>query len=138
MPPKAKTNTNNDNFAEYAKIRAAKAWRPEPGDIVKGNVIKVVGRTSDFGVYPVAIIDDNSGEYVAVHMFHHLLRQQAKDVKLSSGDEVSIAYMGRVASTKRKDDDNKPVKYHNYILMANGVESDTEYVWDSEDDTPGF
>src|SRR5690348_14851175 len=102
-------------FTEYAKIRSAKAWRPEPGDTITGSVVKVIGRTSEFGSYPIAVLDTGSKEYTAVHMFHTLLREQAKDVKLSSGHDVSIAYVGRVESKKRRDADGKPVKYHNYV-----------------------
>lgn len=141
-----------DSTAELIKIRAAKAWRPQPGDMIDGVVVKMLRRESEHtpdGVYPVLIIDTKDGAYTAVHAFHSLLLEQLREVKTGPGDEVTIVYQGRVESKNDAVDKDPETgqrrkrSYHSYLLVTNGVDASTEFSWDDAtagkaDDEPGF
>jgi hypothetical protein len=130
----ADKSIKSEAIQEKIRIRSATAWRPTQGDMIDGTIVKILVRSGgDYGAYPVVILDTGSATYTAIHAFHTLLRNQLAAIKASSGDEITIVYQGKVES-KNKDLENKPRKYHNYILVSDGVESDLEYTWDSEDD----
>jgi hypothetical protein len=129
--PKAKTL--DPALEQTLKIRAAKAWRPDEGDMVSGTVITLLKRDNgEFKPYPVVILNTGEPGYVAVHAFHTLLFEQLKEIKAKAGDEFTIVYEGRVTS-KKLDSKGEPRTYHNYILVSNGETAEVEFTWDTDD-----
>ena len=125
------------DITELIKIRSALAWRPSEGDILEGTVKKLLARTSDFGVYPVAVIDTGDANYTAVHAFHSILRDALKELKTKPGDDIVIVYQGKIRSNKPYGYDaetNEPLfrSYHSYVVIGNGVDSTVEFTWDDE------
>jgi len=133
-PPKGKIEPQIDTALETKlRIRAAKAWRPDEGDMITGRVVKLLLRQSEeFEPYPVVILDTGDHAYTALHAFHQILFAQLKAVKASPGDEFTIVYEGRQISRK-VDAKGEPRTYHSYILVANGETADVEFNWDSDD-----
>jgi hypothetical protein len=53
----------------------APGWRPEPGDVLIGEVAGLDERPGFAGeVYPIVTVHCEDGSYVAVHAFHTVLR----------------------------------------------------------------
>jgi len=138
-----------DSVADIIKIRSALAWRPTAGDTVDGTVVKLLRRETEFGIYPVLVIDTGEPQYVAVHAFHSLLLEQLREVKTGPGDEITIVYQGKIESKNDSPDKDPETglkrkrSYHAYLLVTNGVDASTEFTWDDAaadkaDDEPGF
>ena len=139
-PKNSVSVSTNDRTAEIIRIRSAVAWRPAPGDTVEGTVVKLLRRdgAGDLGPYPVIVMDTGAPHYTAVHAFHTLCRDALKELKTAPGDEVTIAYLGKVES-KNMGADGKKRYYHNYIVIGNGVDSTVEFSWDNDEtDDPDF
>jgi hypothetical protein len=147
MPPARRTSsqhsnsTTPDKMDEIIKIRSAIAWRPSPGDMLSGTVVKLVARESDYGVYPVVVVNTGEPLYTAVHAFHTILRDAFRELKTKSGDEVVVVYQGKIESKnvagKDKDGNEQKRSYHSYIVIGNGVDSTVEFDWDSMDSDDG-
>lgn len=129
---------------ELIRIRSAAAWRPSPGDMVDGRVVKLLARESDFGLYPIVVIDTGDVNYVAVHAFHTILRDALRELKTKPDDELVIVYQGKIQSNKPYGEDAETGKklyrsYHNYLVIGNGVDSTVEFMWDDDsNDEPEF
>lgn len=141
--PTAKRNSSSGtknastDITELIKIRSALAWRPSEGDILEGKVKKLLGRASDFGVYPVVVIDNGEANYTAVHAFHTILRDALKELKTKPDDDIVIVYQGKIRSNKPYGYDaetQEPLyrSYHSYVVIGNGVDSTVEFTWDDE------
>ena len=119
------------------RIESAHAWRPVPGSILEGFLVAVVKRTSEYGTYPVLIIDDGENEALhAFHAFHSISRDKLRELKPARGERITIAYPGPQESRKRKDANGNPVTYHPYIIYCpdRPDEDVSEYDWDNEDE----
>jgi hypothetical protein len=129
---------------EIIKIRSAQAWRPSAGDMVDGTVVKLLARESDFGIYPIVIMDTGEPQYIAIHAFHTILRDALRELKTKPSDELVVVYQGKTQSNKPYGEDAETKKklyrsYHNYLVIGNGVDSTVEFTWDSDtDDEPDF
>ena len=124
-------------------IKSARAWRPEPGDILRGHVITVQARTSEYGTYPVVYLqeDDEAGndKLWAIHAFHTVLKAEYMRVKPGPGNYLETAYLGKHPSAKRKDSKGEPVLTHLYSA-SDGTETEVAS-WDqawATGDEPGF
>lgn len=132
------------DLMEIIKIRAAKAWRPNPGDMLQGTVVKMLARESDYGVYPVVVMDTGDEGYTAVHAFHTILKDALRELKTTTGDDLTIVYEGKLesrnAAGKNEDGTEKKRTYHNYFVIGNGVDSTVEFTWDdsTDEDEPDF
>jgi hypothetical protein len=123
---------------EIIRIRGALAWRPSPGDMLDGKVVKLLARESEFGVYPVVVMDTGDATYVAVHAFHTILRDGLRELKAAPGDDLVIMYQGKLESKNSagKNAAGEEVKraYHSYVVISNGVDSTVEFTWDMAED----
>lgn len=118
------------------KIQAARAWRPNTGDMISGAIVAITSRTSEYGTYPVVTLDTGDDtHYTAVHAFHTTLLDGLKQLRPTPGETLTIAYMGKVASNKRKDANGDRVQYHHYVI--DNPDSTTPYSWD-DPDAPQF
>jgi hypothetical protein len=121
------------------RIEAAHAWRPEAGAVLEGHLVAVVKRTSEYGTYPVLVIDDGVNEsFHAFHAFHSISRDKLKTLKPARGEKITIAYAGQQASRTRKDKDGEPVEYHSYIIYCPDREEEDPGEYDWDDDSPAF
>lgn len=143
MPPAKKTSSPASakvtDTTEIMRIRGALAWRPMPGDMIDGKVIKMLARDSDFGIYPVMVMDIGEIQYTAVHAFHTILRDGLRELRVKSGDDVVVMYQGKIQSNKPYGQDAETGEdlyreYHSYVVIGNGVDSTVEFTWDMEPD----
>lgn len=142
-PTSPKESPANPDLTELIRIRSALAWRPMPGDMLDGKIVKLLARESDYGIYPVVVFDTGEPVYTAVHAFHTILRDAFRELKSGPGDECVVVYQGKVESKtadgKNDDGTEKKRSYHSYIVISNGIDSTVEFNWDSEDDAgPDF
>jgi hypothetical protein len=128
----------------YARIQGAKAWKPKSDRIeaeaLTGTVVAITARTSEYGTYPVVVVDTGA-EFLAFHAFHTLALEQLKALKPAPGESITIVAHPKAASRKRKDTDGKPVGYWPYTIFNPDTVDDsatTEFDWDDFDDEPGF
>ncbi len=74
----------------------AEAWRPEPGDVIKGEVTEVTEYAGGgFGSYPIITIATDDGER-AVHCFHTVLRNEMARLDVQPGVPIALLYKGKV------------------------------------------
>lgn len=112
-------------FAERAAIANAQAWRPEPNDILTGEVVGVrVGKSTEYAEYPVIVYNTTDG-YRAFHVFHGVARDRMGELKPKKGDKHTIQYLGtRVGNTpivrNGKEEDNV---YHAYYIESDADQS---------------
>jgi hypothetical protein len=97
------TKTTTANKAETPAVPEAidfdaNGWRPSPGDILTGELVDVtMGGTGaeSFGKYPIITLrKQDSGREVAVHAFHHTLRNRLKEMRPELGHHLTITYFG--------------------------------------------
>jgi hypothetical protein len=114
-----KTKTGQNTPHDDSDFDFAEGWRPEPGDILRGDVVDVTMAEDRFNArkrYPiVTIARQEDGEKVAVHAFHQVLQNALRSVRPMPGDSLAIKYTGRKA---RKGDDEATTddrdKFHVY------------------------
>lgn len=70
-------------------------WRPEPGDKLKGAVIGLESRTTEFGEYPIVNVRTHEGKDFAFHAYHTVAKLELEKLQPRVGDEIGIAYHGR-------------------------------------------
>jgi hypothetical protein len=100
--------------------RDAEAWKPEPGDKLVGTVVEIDERTSDYGSYPLLIVETDDGVEHAVHAFHTVLRNELARKRPRTGDTIGLAYRGKI------DD-----RYEGYRVVIVRAEPETiEVDWD--------
>ena len=130
------------------RAKAAAAWKPKPDrtepEKLEGTMVMVYPRTTDFGTYPVVVVDaDNSGTMLAFHAFHEQAQEQLRALKPSQGEAIAIVAHPKRASNKRKDARGEPVVYNPYdIYNPNQVaEVSSNWSWDDYEadlEEPGY
>lgn len=100
------------------------AWKPDPGDSVKGTVRQVaLSPDMGYGPYPIVTLDTPQGE-LAVHAFRSILRTELARCRPGVGDEIEIQYVG-----KRSPKSGKGNEYHVYRVLGG---KEPEFDWTSE------
>lgn len=120
------TPTKQDPPAQDAALQDAEGWRPNPGDVLKGEVVEIKRAWSDWtdSWYPLVIIRDQTrNENVGVHCFHATLQERLMAARPKIGDELEIAYLGKRPT---KDGKREAAIYKVTIPGETGAE-----VWDS-------
>ena len=129
------------------RAKAAQAWKPKPDrtepEILQGTVVMVYGRTSEYGSYPVVVVDaEDSGFLLAFHAFHQVAIGQLKELKPSPGEAIAIVAHPKRASNNRKDAQGNPVVYSPYDIYNPDqlAEVGSNWTWDDleADLGPGF
>ena len=105
------------------------AWRPDPEDKLVGTVVEVDERVSDYGPYPLLIVETEDGDEIVFHAFHTVAKNELGRLAPSVGDQIGIIYGG-------KDEDRK---YEKYRVVLDRVRSESKPVdWKGyADDTAG-
>lgn len=121
-------------------VALAQAWRPVPGDELRGFLAHREMRTTEYGTYPVVYIapegvdTEKLGSLVAVHAFHQTLKDGLKALAPQRGSAISITYAGEKDSNSRKDKDGEAVSYHHYVVVdPDATVEGGELDWDSPD-----
>lgn len=129
------------------RAKAAPAWKPDPdrteAEILKGTVVMVYGRTSNYGSYPVVVVDhEDTGALLAFHAFHQVAIDQLKELKPSPGEAIAIVAHPKRASNNRKDAQGNPVVYSPYDIYNPDelTEVGSNWSWDDMEAAvePGF
>lgn len=97
------------------------AWRPDPEDKLVGTVVEVDERVSDYGPYPLLIVETEDGDEVAVHAFHTVLKNELARKRPQPGDTIGIVYRG-------KDEDRG---YERYRVVLDRVQATAGIDWDA-------
>lgn len=128
------TPAGTSTFEERAAIANAPAWRPEPNDILTGEVLGVrTGKSTEYAEYPVIVYKTADG-FRAFHVFHGVARDRMGELKPKKGDKHTIQYLGtRVGNTpivrNGKEEDNI---YHAYYIESGDDQSaglGEEFAW---------
>jgi hypothetical protein len=128
-----------------ARINGARAWKPKADrttdEMITGTVVAIVARTSDYGTYPVVVLDTGQEALSAFHAFHQVAIDQLKEVKPARGESLTIVAHPKVDSKKRKQADGSATQYTPYTIFnpdAPDAEP-AEYDWDAADAAePGY
>ena len=111
----------------------APGWTPQPGDKVVGRVVAMDTRVGKYSKYPIVTMKRESGEEVALHCFHFVLRRELAKFEPKVGDELGVLYEGPPIP---------PKTYHRYKVVGAGVGAQAAGVdWkgfaeEDEDETP--
>ncbi len=76
-----------------------KSWRPEPGEIISGELIKYIKTTSTHGDAIIAVIQPETGEPMSVWLGTVLLRI-FKKTRPKPGETIAIKFVGQVQGKK--------------------------------------
>lgn len=123
-----------------ARINGARAWKPAKDrttdEMLKGTVVAIQRRESEYGAYPCVIVDVEGEEaFRAFHAFHTVSRDQLKALKPSAGESICIVAHPPVKANKRKNAAGEPVEYTPYTIFNPDAEDEAvaEFDWDAED-----
>ena len=122
-------------FQERKANATAKAWRPEPGDTLAYEVVQLkMGADAGYGTYPIIVGKNmDTGEPVAIHAFHTMLREGLRDAGCDIGKRLITSYIGE--ETKNKPNAKGEFeKYHMYYTEEINLDA-TEVVAVTEDFT---
>lgn len=128
-----------------ARINGARAWKPTKDrttdEMLTGTVVAIVPRTSEYGTYPVVVVDTGAETLSAFHAFHTVSLDQLKALKPSAGESIVIVAHPKVAANKRKDANGDPVQYTPYTIFNpdNPAAVTSNWSWDdAETELPDF
>lgn len=66
------------------------SWIPRVGDILVGTVRRYDSGTTDYGTYPIAVIEDEKGAERGVWLLHTVLREEFKEKRPKPGERVGV------------------------------------------------
>jgi hypothetical protein len=78
-----------------------RAWRPDGDDpdVLVGKIVSVELGQTEYGPYPLVIVEDEaSGEELAVHGFHTVLKNELIRQRPKAGERIGIKYLGDIAT----------------------------------------
>jgi hypothetical protein len=87
-----------NSIRDRLRIPAGTGWRPEPGDVLIGTVVRITTGTSSYGdngSYPIIGVQTENGEVVNAHAFHAVLRSELARTRPEVDDTIGIAYDGK-------------------------------------------
>ncbi len=113
---------------------AAQGWRPEPGQVIVGEVTDVSRAWSDYrnGYYPIVTIQpegDGNPEPVAVHAFHDVLLRRMVELRPKVGERIGIKFDGQ----RETKDGKRSVSIYTVKIDGRGA-ANPEAIWDSIED----
>jgi hypothetical protein len=90
------------SLGERIELDYAKAWLPEEGETLVGIVTELQIGTSDYGQYPILVVQPEVGDRRSVHAFHTVLHDRLLELMPDVGEEIAFKYMGRVLPKNAK------------------------------------
>jgi spore germination protein YaaH len=104
----------------------AEGWMPKPGDMVTGDITDIDFFTGDYGTYPIlTIMDEETGDEIAVHCFHTVLKNEIAKKQPAVGDYCGIVYHGK------KEGKRGGGSYESYRVRFERVTGFEEPKWDT-------
>lgn len=74
----------------------APGWKPNPGDQIVGTIVEISEAPgTNWGPYPLLVIEQADGTEVSVHAFHTVLKKEIAAKRPTEGDEIGIRYLGK-------------------------------------------
>lgn len=122
---KKTTDAVNELEAFFARkeMLTSKAWRPEIGDVLVGEVAGFRLGEGDHGTYPIVIIrPKDGGDSVSVHCFHTLIKEGFAQIKVAKGMRVAVHYDGMQLKNSAADKpvaDREKTDYYAMYFVAN-------------------
>ena len=92
-----------------------KSWRPTPGSMLVGTVRRYDHAETAYGPRWICVLEDESGESVAVWLSHTVLLGEFKEKRPKPGERIGI---------RRLDDAAKG--YARYVVLVEGREPEAE------------
>lgn len=86
---------------QLSDMQEIRFWRPEPGDILAGEICGLKPQTGPFGQGYLLLVRQESGEIVSLWLTAYL-KAQLESYKAQPGDVVGIRYLGRGTSKTGK------------------------------------
>lgn len=71
-------------------------WMAEPGDKLVGRIVELSTMESQYGDYPLVIVQTDDGKEMAFHAFRTVAKQEIARHKPQVGDRIGIKYLGRL------------------------------------------
>jgi hypothetical protein len=109
-------------MSDTENLDYAAGWRPDEGDVLTGTVVELSVGAGQWGQYPIVVIRPEDGSDVAVHAFHHSLRNRLLELKPRKGERIGIQYKGKRPS-KSKPGQSVAV----YIVRIDGRDADSAW-----------
>jgi hypothetical protein len=119
----------------------AQAWRPGPGDVLKGTVTEITEyHGGGYGSYPIVTVtleedcragdtELKAGSEVAVHAFHTVLRNELARLDVQIDEPIAVLYGG----TQRTKDGS--TNYEGYRVRMPG-RTPKRFNWGNGDGDP--
>lgn len=84
------------NFEDRLEAGLPAAWRPDQEDspILIGKVVDIQQGTTDYGPYPLLVVEREDGTEVAVHGFQTVLKNELIRQRPQIGERIGIKYLG--------------------------------------------
>jgi hypothetical protein len=105
-------NPASNSLHDRLNAEFAQAWKPDPGDVLVGEVIELSERDGGYGSYPIVTVRQDNGEEAAFHAYHTVAASQLAEQRPAIGERVGIKYRGRV----KGDGPHGP--YHSYTVKV--------------------
>jgi hypothetical protein len=109
-------------MSDTQNLDYAAGWRPNEGDVITGRVVELSVGHGNWGAYPIVVIRPENGTDVAVHAFHHSLRNRLLELKPRQGERIGIQYKG-MRPSKSKPGQNVAI----YIARIEGRDASTAW-----------
>jgi hypothetical protein len=101
----------------------AKAWRPNQGDSLIGEVQELSERDGSYGPYPIVTVMQENGEALAFHAFHTVAASQLAEQRPAIGDRIGIKYKGKATGSDGRGG------YHNYRVVVDRPAGTSSIDW---------
>jgi len=117
MAKEAVSMTQEDMLTQLEQ-QGAKGWQPSEGDVVMGVITDIkASLPGEFGIYPIVTVrQDETGELIALHCFHSILRTRLLEKRPVVGERIAVQYQGTVEGKAAKAGKRDP--YHNYSVVV--------------------
>jgi hypothetical protein len=111
-------------MSDTGNLDYATGWRPAAGEVLTGTVVELSVGHGNWGAYPIVVIlPDNAGaKEIAVHAFHHSLRNRLLELKPHPGERIGIQYKG-MRDSKSKPGQTVAI----YIVRIEGRDASTAW-----------
>jgi hypothetical protein len=95
------------DYSNHANGDYAPAWRPEPDDVIEGEVIRAEEGGLGDERHPIWTVRQADGREAAVHGWHAMLVAKCAELDVQEGARVRIAFLGKV----RDERGRTPARY---------------------------
>jgi hypothetical protein len=102
------------DYSKHANGDYAPAWRPDPGDVIEGEVVRAEEGGLGDERHPIWTIRRDDGSEAAVHGWHAMLVARCAELDVQEGARVRIAFDGKFKDERGRT----PARYR--VELLNG------------------